>query len=672
MSDFALMAILPLRTVEVARLPAQRARDGGAGRPVPVPAGARGRPAPAARRSSWLGGLLVLLLCSGIANDVDWTRRVGHVAIMAGLIWAGGTGRLSLRSVGRRAGDRPDRRHRSGAASASAVTLPGSPHRLPRRPQRRRLLHRRPGRRSRSSSADDRAQGAARRSRCRSSPASSSATPAPACWPAPSPCCGSWLGRRLGRWPARSLAVGLVWVVDNIPESLITFGPFSDRSGSDRLRERIIAQEHVQLADIAVVRQRPRHRQGRDPRPRVLLPQQLSRHAAGGRLGGAAARPGRPGLRLPASLAAQSHAGDIKAAAAQAAIIGTAVMAITLGEVLLDTPDGRRGGVRPRSCPRCSDAPRAHPMAERIHLAANNPDLGGGELMLLRHAEALRAAGPPGHRRGSGLAERGAGRGRGRPAPTWSRSAPTGVGDYLHAPPRLGPQRAAGRAVVPRPGPGVRDVRAPRRIVHLHQDPRGRARSASRRRSPGGARWPRSCPPSSRPAACRAASAANWTQRPAAPGPRPPRDPRTVGYLGRLSTDKGLDVLARRARHASRRRRLLLAGDTRYVDADSVAPRRRGRRRASATGRHVSATSRPRSSSAASPSSCSPASGPSRSGSSSPRPWRPASPSSSPTPARCPRSPAPTTRGSPARATPTTSRGWSPTRWPPRPTRPRS
>ena len=45
------------------------------------------------------------------------------------------------------------------------------------------------------------------------------------------------------------LAAGLVWVVNNIPEGLTTFGPFSDRSGSDKLRERIIAQEQVELAD---------------------------------------------------------------------------------------------------------------------------------------------------------------------------------------------------------------------------------------------------------------------------------------------------------------------------------------------------------------------------------------------------------------------------------------
>ena len=37
-------------------------------------------------------------------------------------------------------------------------------------------------------------------------------------------------------------------------------------------------------------------------------------------------------------LAARSRAGDLAAAGAQAALVGSLVMAITLGEVLLDTP----------------------------------------------------------------------------------------------------------------------------------------------------------------------------------------------------------------------------------------------------------------------------------------------------------------------------------------------
>ncbi len=47
------------------------------------------------------------------------------------------------------------------------------------------------------------------------------------------------VGRRLGTVSGLLLAGGLVWVVNNIPEHLTTVGPFSDRSGSDKLRDRI-------------------------------------------------------------------------------------------------------------------------------------------------------------------------------------------------------------------------------------------------------------------------------------------------------------------------------------------------------------------------------------------------------------------------------------------------
>ena len=47
--------------------------------------------------------------------------------------------------------------------------------------------------------------------------------------------------------------------------------------------------------------------------------------------------------------------------------------------------------------------------------------------------------------------------------------------------------------------------------------------------------------------------------------------PRDVGYLGRLSTDKGVDVLAHAMADVTGNSRLLLAGDTRYVTRESVA-----------------------------------------------------------------------------------------------------
>ncbi|MEO5852275.1 MAG: O-antigen ligase family protein [Nocardioides sp.] len=56
------------------------------------------------------------------------------------------------------------------------------------------------------------------------------------------------LGRRLRLAGGGLLVVALVWVVDNIPQDLRLLGPFSDRTGSDALRGRIIDQETSLLA----------------------------------------------------------------------------------------------------------------------------------------------------------------------------------------------------------------------------------------------------------------------------------------------------------------------------------------------------------------------------------------------------------------------------------------
>jgi glycosyltransferase involved in cell wall biosynthesis len=208
-------------------------------------------------------------------------------------------------------------------------------------------------------------------------------------------------------------------------------------------------------------------------------------------------------------------------------------------------------------------------MGEPIHLAANNPDLGGGEKMLLQHAEALLDLGH------------------------WvtvvSADAPTQVLDAAAA---LGAQTVAIRADGRRDY--VRRLRAwdraerdgllwchglvpafataghARRIVHLHQDPRGRAQAAAALVARVGAvatlvpshdmadRVPRS------------RAHANWT------GDLPVlerdvvADRSRVGYLGRISTDKGVDVLARAIARVDASE-LLLAGDSRYVPADDVA-----------------------------------------------------------------------------------------------------
>ena len=59
-----------------------------------------------------------------------------------------------------------------------------------------------------------------------------------------------WLliGRRVSVWAGALLVGAMVYVVGHIPPQLTLFGPFSDRGGSDLLRQRIIAQEHVDIA----------------------------------------------------------------------------------------------------------------------------------------------------------------------------------------------------------------------------------------------------------------------------------------------------------------------------------------------------------------------------------------------------------------------------------------
>ncbi len=98
-TDFLLFALIPLRSTEAAGLPLNELATG----LLVVLALARpqrargGLPPPAAAACI---ALVALLTFSGLANHVDWTRRVGHVAIYAGLIWAGASGRFSLRSAG--------------------------------------------------------------------------------------------------------------------------------------------------------------------------------------------------------------------------------------------------------------------------------------------------------------------------------------------------------------------------------------------------------------------------------------------------------------------------------------------------------------------------------------------------------------------------------------------
>lgn len=210
-------------------------------------------------------------------------------------------------------------------------------------------------------------------------------------------------------------------------------------------------------------------------------------------------------------------------------------------------------------------------MAEQVYLAANNADLGGGEEMLVRTAAAIVSLGRP-----------------------VTVVAPDSPSDVLDAASSTGAQvtaiRADGRrdylarlrawdrherrgllwchGLVPALATaGHRD-----RVVHLHQLPRSRAQWAALRVARQGSL--RVVAPSQFLASLvpGARSCANWTDE-VVRQPRPDRSLR-VGFLGRLSTDKGVDLLADAVSspQVGPATRLVVAGDDRWVpDGQRIA-----------------------------------------------------------------------------------------------------
>lgn len=336
MSDFALMALLPLRTLEVSGYPINEfAMAGLVGLCLFRPA--RGGARLPAFVVIVLGALLALLLYSGVTNQVEWTRRVGHVAIVAGLVWAGGTGRLSLRSVGAGLA--------TGLIAVIALAIVG----VGGDTYAGRL----------TGFLGDPNAGAYfiavlgtlavffcdERWKVRVAVAVPMVVGLALCFSRTGLLAGVFVavwvlvGRRLGTFGGAAMAAGLVWLVDNIPQSLTTFGPFSDRSGSDNLRQRIIAQEQVELAGAPWY--------GNGPGTATVNIRDLefffhNSYLAVRQEGGWGALLLVLALLVFAfvRLSDRSRAGDLVAAGAQGAIIGIGVMAITLGEVLLDTPMG--------------------------------------------------------------------------------------------------------------------------------------------------------------------------------------------------------------------------------------------------------------------------------------------------------------------------------------------
>lgn len=333
-TDFLLMAVLPLRTVEVSGFPVNELAMAALVVLCVV------RPARGGARLHGLvvlvlGALLALLIYSGVSNDVEWTRRLGHVAVLAGLAWAFGTGRVSLRSaaLGLAAG-------LVGVIGLALAGVGGDTY---------------PGRLT-GYLGDPNAGAffiavlgvlAVLFSDDRWKVRLALAVPLLAglvlTFSRTGLVAGAfaifWVlaGRRLGAAGGAAVSAVLLWLVDNIPDDLVLSGPFSNRSGSDALRERIIAQERVELAGAPWY--------GNGPGTATVNIRDLefffhNSYLAVRQEGGWIALLLVLGLMAFAFLRLSRHsrAGDLAAAGAQAALIGTAVMAITLGEVLLDTP----------------------------------------------------------------------------------------------------------------------------------------------------------------------------------------------------------------------------------------------------------------------------------------------------------------------------------------------
>lgn len=207
-------------------------------------------------------------------------------------------------------------------------------------------------------------------------------------------------------------------------------------------------------------------------------------------------------------------------------------------------------------------------MAERIHLAANNPDLGGGEQMLVRTAVALVELGRPvtvvaPHSPPDVLdAAAAAGadvvaiRADGRPdymrrLRAWDGSRRRGL-LWCHG---LVPAFATA---------GHRD-----RVVHLHQLPRSRAQAVALAVARAGSRC--TLAPSAFVSAQVPGSQVmpNWTGSVVRLPERP--NGRRVGFLGRLGTDKGVDLVAR-VLASGADTSLVVAGDDRWVPDDQRKP----------------------------------------------------------------------------------------------------
>ncbi|GAB3247350.1 hypothetical protein GCM10027425_03100 [Alteromonas gracilis] len=295
---------------------------------------------PEARIPGWLplllGGVVAMLGLSALLNEVDGTRRLAHVAVWALLAVGVASGRLHLLSMMRGVA--------FGLVAATSLSLAG-------------VLSGRAGYEGRLTGlfADPNVAGyyqivlgtaavtfVATRLRRAGFVAlllagiyrTLSRTSLLAVLVA-----GFWitLGRRLGRVGAIAVVAGMVYLVDNLPAEIRLFGPFSQREGSDALRDRIISEENSVIATTPWF--------GNGPgTSRVLVDgQQFFFHNS---YLGARNEGGWPLLMVLIALFALAFWSlfhpDVRrhprTAWVQLPLIATLVCAVSLGEVLLELP----------------------------------------------------------------------------------------------------------------------------------------------------------------------------------------------------------------------------------------------------------------------------------------------------------------------------------------------
>ncbi|NHN56574.1 glycosyltransferase family 4 protein [Calidifontibacter sp. DB0510] len=214
-----------------------------------------------------------------------------------------------------------------------------------------------------------------------------------------------------------------------------------------------------------------------------------------------------------------------------------------------------------------------------VTIAANQGEIGGGEVMLLRIAQALRALG---HQPVVAAPAQPAGTARLLRDEHFDvvEIPGTSARSYLANLRRWDRRCRRGALWCNGLRPALATAGHPRRVVHLHQIPTGKLVAAARTARAGTIA---TVVPSHFVADRISGSTAlwNWTAELPSAAPREaraegdPHRPMVLGYLGRLSTDKGVAVLgeALQQLHAAEpdAYRLVLAGESRFVDSRDAA-----------------------------------------------------------------------------------------------------